>query len=178
MRETRAASRYAKALLDLSIEQNSLDKVNDDMVELAMLCHESKDLENLLHSPIVDRKKKRDIFEAIFGKKMDKLSLGFINLIIKNSRENILPEIAESFVSQFKKHKNIVDVTLISAVPLEKGAKDKILAKIKESVKGTVVLTEEVDSTLIGGFIIKMDDKQIDASIASQITNLKNILLN
>ncbi len=178
MKSTKAASRYAKALLDLSIEQKTIDKVNGDMLHLSGLCSESKDLENLLNSPIVDKSKKIEIFEALFTKSFDKMSLGFINLIIKNSRENILAEIANSFVAQYKEFKNITDVTIVSATKLEKAAKDKIIAKIKESVKGTVELTEEVDPALVGGFIVKMNDTQIDASIASQLTNLKNILLN
>lgn len=178
MASSKVASRYAKALLDLSIEQKSIEKVNNDMVELSNLCKESKDLVNMLKSPIVDKNKKVETFKAIFGKTWDKVSLGFIQLIVKNSRANIVPHIADSFVDQYRKYLGILDVQLTSAAPLEKKVKDQILAKIAKSFEGNIELHESIDPDLIGGFIVRIDDKQIDASIASQLTNLKNILLN
>jgi len=178
MKGSKVASRYAQALLDLAIEQKSLDKVNVDMLQLAEVCAESNELTNLLKSPIVNDKKKLDILNALFGNSMDKMSLGFMSLIVKHSRENLLPEIASSFTSLYKVNKNIIDVYITSAVPLEKDVKDKIVQKIKAKYKGEIVLIEKIDAKLIGGFVVKFDDKQLDASIASQLTNLKNLLLN
>lgn len=178
MSVTTVAHRYAQALLDLSIEQNVLDKVNADMVQLSNVCKESSDFRNLLSSPIIESKKKNDIFNILFESKMEKMSLGFMNLIIKNSREDILPQIADGFVSLYKKKNNILDVTVISAIKLDKATKDKITAKIKASFNGTIEMIEKVDASLIGGFIVRIDDKQIDASVASQLSNLRNILLN
>ena len=178
MSVTRIANRYAKALLDLSIEENSLDKVNADMLQLSEICKESKDFGNLLNSPIVDSSKKLEIFKLIFGTKMEKMSVDFMNLIIQNSREALLPNIANSFIDLYKVNKNILDVTVISAAKLNEATKTVIADKIKKSFNGTVVLIEKIDPTLIGGFIVRIGDKQIDASIASQLSNLKNILLN
>lgn len=178
MKGSKVASRYAQALLDLAIEQKSLDKVNADMVELTQVCAESKDLTNLLKSPIVDSKKKMDVLNSLFAKNMDKMSIGFMSLIVKHSRENLLQEIASSFTSLYKVNKNIIDVYITSAVPMEASVKDKIVQKIKTKFKGDVVLIEKIDAKLIGGFVVKFDDKQLDASIASQLTNLKNLLLN
>ena len=178
MSVTRVAYRYAQALLDLSVEQNIVEKVNADMVQLSNVCTESKDFANLLGSPIVDSKKKNDIFKVLFESKMEKISIEFMNLIIKNSRENILPQIADSFINLYKKKNNILDVTVTSATKLDNTAKKKIVEKIKKHFNGTIEMIEKVDASLIGGFIIQIDDKQIDASISSQLTNLKNILLN
>ena len=178
MSVTRVAHRYAQALLDLSIEQNSLDAVNADMVELSSIAKESKDFANLLNSPIVDATKKKDVLNAIFGSKMNKISVDFMNLIVKNEREEMLPAIAESFKDLYKKKNNILDVLVISAAPLDDSTKTTITEKIKTNFNGTIELTEKVDPSLVGGFIIRIDDQQIDASIASQISDLKNILLN
>lgn len=178
MASSKSASRYAKALLNLAIEQKSIDKVNKDMVELSNICKESKDLSNMLKSPIIDKNKKVEVFNAIFGKSWDKMSLKFIDLIVKNSRANIVPNIADSFVELYRKHQGILDVHLTSAVKLEKKVKDQILVKIQGHFKGKIELQESIDKDLIGGFIVRIDDKQIDASIASQLANLKNILLN
>jgi len=178
MKGTIVASRYAKSLLDLSLEQNSLDKINNDMVQLSEICAESKDLRNLLNNPTIHDSKKVEVLNALFGNQMEDLSLAFMALITKNSRENILPAIAESFTQLYKAHNNILDVILISAQPLEENAKAKIINKIKSTFDGTIELIEEIDPSLIGGFIVKIGDKQLDSSVASQLTNLKNILLN
>ena len=175
---TRVASRYAKSLLDLSIEEKIEDKVNKDMESLASITKESKEMENLLASPIIDSKKKAAILNEIFGSKMEKVSVNFINLITKNGREGMLLKIAESFIEQFKEHKGIVDVYITSATKLEDGAREKILAKVKSMVDGTLVTHESVDESLIGGFTVRINDKELDASISSQFRNLKNILLN
>ena len=106
------------------------------------------------------------------------MSFDFMHLIIKNSREDLVHPIAEAFIKLYKKDQNILDVTVISATKLDDAAKAKILTKINTGFQGTIELTEKIDPSLIGGFIIRIDDKQIDASIASQLTNLRNILLN
>lgn len=178
MSVTRVAHRYAQALLDLSTEQNLVDKVNEDMVQLSTVCKESKEFQGMLNSPIIDVKKKLDIFEAVFGGKMEKMSIGFVNLIVKNSRENLLPEIAKGFVSLYKKSKNILEVSVVSATALDAATRETIAEKLKAKFGGTIEMTEAVDPSLIGGFVVKIDDKQIDASISSQLANLKNILLN
>ena len=178
MKGTIVASRYAKSLLELSIEKNNLDKVNDDMVQLSEICAESKDLRNLLNNPTINESKKIEVFNTLFKGQMDEMSLAFITLITKNSREGILPAIAESFTQLYKAHNNILEVILVSAQPMEDTAKTKIIDKIKATFDGKIELIEQVDPSLIGGFIVKIGDKQLDSSVASQLTNLKNILLN
>lgn len=175
MKGTKAASRYAKALLELAIEQNKLDRITSDMAYLAKINRDEKDFAILLNSPVIKADKKIAVFNELFGD-FDELSTKFIQLITKNLRESLLAEIARSFDAQVKVYKGIVPVTLISAVALDTPTKDAILAKVKNSVQGQLEVKEEIDGTLIGGFIVRMDDKQIDASIASQFNNLKQRL--
>jgi F-type H+-transporting ATPase subunit delta len=175
MNSTKAASRYAKALLELAIEQGNLDKVAADMAYMHKVCTEEKDFVILLNSPIIKSDKKISIFQSIFGD-FDRLSSMFIELIAKNRREYMLGEIASSFGAQLKAHKGIVPVTLISAKSLNAKTKDVIMEKISASVKGKLEVTEVIDESLIGGFVVRMDDKQIDASISTQFKNLKQRL--
>jgi F-type H+-transporting ATPase subunit delta len=175
MKGTKAASRYAKALLELAIEQNKLDRIAADMAYLAKINHDEKDFAILLNSPVVKADKKIAIFNELFGN-FDELSTKFIDLITKNRRESLLAEIAHSFGAQLKEYKGIIPVTLISATAMNDKTKDAILAKVKGSIKGQPEITEVIDEELIGGFIVRMGDKQIDASIASQFNNLKQRL--
>lgn len=178
MKGNKIASRYAQALLDLAVEKNVLDKVNADMVQFVEVCNESKELKNLLSSPIVAGTKKLEVLNAIFANSMDKMSLGFMTLIVKHSREKLLAEIASAFTEMYKVNRNILDVFITSAMPLDRAVKDKILQKIRTRHTGEVLITEQVDEKLIGGFVVRFNDKQLDASIASQLTDLKNLLLN
>lgn len=178
MKGTKVASRYAHALLNLAVEQNTLAEVNKDMELLAGTFDESRDLAGVLGSPVIAPYKKVDILQALFGQKMSKMSLAFMSLIIKNSRAGILPEIADSFIHLSKVHRNIVDVHLTTATPLDNTTKETILKRVQMSVNGTINLVEKIDSELIGGFVVRIEDKQLDASIANQLTNLKNLLLN
>jgi len=175
MKGTKAASRYAKALLELAIEQQKLDQVAADMAYLTQVNAESAELAVLLNSPIINSHKKISIFKELFGA-YDTLSISFVELITKNGREALLAEIASSFTAQLKTYRGITPVTLVSATKLNDTTRKAILSKVEGSVKGTLEVTEIINESLIGGFIVKIDDKQVDASIASQFNKLKQRL--
>lgn len=175
MKSTKAASRYAKSLLEIAIEQKKIDSVLGDMNFLLQTSQDSRDFELLIASPIINSSKKIEIFEKLF-EQFEDVSMSFVKLITKNGRENILPEIAASFEAQAKEFKGIVPVTLVSAAPLSAGVKDQIVAKVQQSVKGQLEIEEKIDESLIGGFVVRMGDTRIDASIANQFSNLKQRL--
>jgi F-type H+-transporting ATPase subunit delta len=175
MNSTKAASRYAKALLELAIEQGNLEKISSDMAYLYKICKEEKDFVILLNSPVIKSDKKITIFKSLFGD-FDRLSSMFIDLIAKNRREYMLGQIADSFEAQLKAHDGIVPVTLLSAKALATKTKDAIMGKISASVDGKLEVNEVIDESLIGGFIVRMDNKQIDASVSTQFKNLKQRL--
>ena len=175
MKSSKVASRYAKSLLEIAIEQKNIDSVLGDMMFLLEINNQSKDLELLIQSPIVKADKKIEIFEKIF-EQFEEVSKSFVRLITKNGRENLLPEIATSFDALVKEHKGIVPVTLISAKKLDDQTKKSILDKVSSSVEGTIEVNEMLDESLIGGFVVRMGDTQIDASISSQFNNLKQRL--
>ena len=175
MNSSKVAIRYAQALLELAVENNTLDAVSRDMQYLAQVNAENRDFQLLLSSPIIKADKKIAVLNEIFGS-FEKVSTAFIELIAKNGRESILPEIASAFNELVKAHKGIVPVTLTSAVKLDEGVKKQIVSKIASAVKGTVEITEVIDPSLIGGFIVKMGDTQVDASVASKLSQLKQRL--
>lgn len=170
MKSTKSAIRYSKALLELAIEQNKVDLVLSDMDFFYTTSSENKDLLVFLKSPIIRSDKKLTVLQALFSH-FDILTSSFMQLITKNRREALLMEIAASFIKLVKDHKGIVPVTLISASALSKESKDKILSKIK--VSGQIELTEVIDTNLIGGFVVRIGDIQIDASVNNQLKKLK-----
>ena len=173
MKESRASIRYAKALLQLSIEQNSLEDSYNDMVLLYGLCLESKDFSLLLKSPIVKTDHKLKIFDQIFSNKISKTGMAFINIILNKKREYILAEIAKGFIRLYKTHNNIETATVTTATPISEELKNKIISYVKTQTKNNVELEEVVDKKIIGGAIIRMADMQLDASISSEISELR-----
>ena len=175
MKGSKVASRYAQALLDLAIENQVVDAVAGDMKFFRQVCAENRDFELMLASPVVRADKKVAVVKAVFDQ-FEKLSMMFVELIAKNGREAMLPEIADAFDTLLKAHLGIIPVTLISARPLDASVKDTILNKIQAQAKGKLEVTEEIDESLIGGFVVRLDDKMIDASVASQLGQLKQRL--
>lgn len=175
MKGTKAASRYAKALLELAIESNQVDTVLDDMKYLSVVSADSREFQLLIQSPIINSDKKIAVFRELFGQ-FQELSSKFIELITKKGREGLLSEIASSYEDQVNRYKGITPLTIISAAPLSETTKSRILSKVQGTITGTLEVTEKIDPALIGGFIVRMDDKQIDASVASQLDNLKQRL--
>lgn len=175
MKNTKVASRYAKALLELAIDQNKVDSVLGDMNFLLSTSREAQDFQTLIESPIVKSDKKISIFELIF-EQFETVTIDFLKLVTNKRREALLPQIAEAFEALVKEHKGIVPITITSAVQLDEKTKGIILTKINGAVKGQLEVTEKIDESLIGGFVVRMGDTRIDASVLNQINNLKQRL--
>ena len=172
MRNTRATSRYAKSLLDLAKEQNTLELCNTDMISVVSLCQNSRELVLLLKSPVVKTDKKLAIIAEVFVG-CSPLVLSFINLITKKKREAFLFEIAQGFLKLYKIDQGIESATLTTATPLDQDTRKQVLDFIKKQGVSQVDLTEQVDESLIGGAILRLGDKQLDASVARHIKDLK-----
>ena len=177
MKSTKSAIRYAKALLELSIENSNLNEVSSDMKRIVESANETHDFKVFLSSPVIKSDKKIEILKVLFVG-FESLTSSFIDLITKNKREYLLVEIAEAYLYLLKKHQQIVPVSITSARKLEKETLNQILDKMKSHVEGDFEVTEEVDESLIGGFIVRMDDKQIDASVLTQLNRMKQELAN
>lgn len=173
MKQARASTRYAKAFLQLSKEKNCLEHSFSDMSFLERVCSENRELTLLLKSPIVKTDQKIKIFNEIFAKKVQHLSMAFVRIIIKKKREYLLPEIANFFIDLYKTEKNILTATVTTASPISSILKDKIISYIKTRNKNKVELIEVVDNNIIGGAIIRIGDKELDISIASDISELR-----
>jgi len=173
MRDIKVASRYAKSLLLMSIDENILEEVYNDMKLVNSTCIENRELTLLLKSPIVKADKKNAILAEIFNKKVSIISSAFISIILSKKREGILPDIANSFIEAYKIHNNITTASVTTAVPLTKDQKTVIIALIKKQGKSNVELQEVVNEEVIGGMVLRIGDKQIDESIKKKLTNLE-----
>lgn len=170
----RIASRYAKSLLDLSIERNEMETVAAD-IDYVTACLTSRDLYLMIKSPIINTGKKKTIFKRIFADKLSKTTNSFLDIMLRKGRENLLPEIMETFKEQYKSYKQISTVILKTAVELKEDTIALIKKKLENSseAKKNIDLQVVVDPTLVGGFTLEFEGKQYDSSLAYKLRQLK-----
>jgi F-type H+-transporting ATPase subunit delta len=174
MASTRVASRYVKSLLGLAVEQNALDMVHNDMLTFSKVCDENRGFVLMLRNPIIKHDKKRDILEKIFTGKVHPLTMAIFDIITKKNREPLLPEIAKGFHFAYNLYKGVEQATVTSAVPLDAELRkeiEKIVLKLSD--KKQVEMIEKVDADMIGGFVLNVGDRQIDASIKNKLKSLR-----
>lgn len=171
---SKAASRYAKSLIDLSTEQNALEEMKNDMVLFEDVVDKNSELEAILRNPIVPLDKKSGILNDVFGSKVHKITQSFLKLVVNKGRAAILFETSKQFIHQYNLIKGIVTAEVTSAIALTEENRKEIIGLVKKELGANeVIVKEKLDDKLIGGFILKVGDKQFDASIASGLNKLK-----
>ncbi len=173
MQGTRVASRYAKSFIDLTIEQGLLEQAYTDMKHIADLTASSKEFNTFLKSPIIKTDKKLAVLKEIFNGKLNKITDSYIQLITSKKREFYLKEIAEEFISQYKEKKKILTAVVTTANGIDEATRKKVMEIVKGSTQSEIVLEEKINKDLIGGFILRVGDKQVDASISRKLNDLK-----
>ncbi|MBU3820685.1 ATP synthase F1 subunit delta [Flavobacteriaceae bacterium XHP0103] len=172
MAGARAAIRYAKATLSLASELNSSERINDDMKLIVNTVSDSKDLSNMLKSPIINASMKKAVLLEAF-KDTNKTTLDLINVLVSNNRIDILEDVAKKYTQLFDESKGVELATVTTAVALTADLKKKVLAKAKELTGKDIEVENIVDESIIGGFILRVGDVQYNASISNQLNKLK-----
>lgn len=168
-----AAERYATTLLDLSFDQKIEEKVREDMDYVgATLEHE--ELRQSLLSPIIEGSTKKSVLNKLFEPQMQGLSLKFLHLLIDKSREELISDAVESFVEQYNERKGIQPVDLTTATDLDPAAFKELTDKIsKEYFQGKALeIRQNVDESLVGGFILEFNNQRIDTSVKGKLAKL------
>jgi F-type H+-transporting ATPase subunit delta len=174
MADLRVASRYVKSLLGLAVETGAVEAVHKDMLTFSSICNQNRAFAVMLRSPVIRHEKKRAILEKIFAGKVHKLTMAFIDIITRKNREPLLPLIATEFHNAYNEYKDIGQAYITSAIPLDADLRRSIETVVKKlSHTKQVELEEKVDKDLIGGFVLNVGDRQIDASIKGKLRTLK-----
>jgi len=180
MQNPRLAVRYAKSLLDLAVEKNSLEVVLKDMQLLKNICSLSNEFAVMLRSPVINGDKKIAVInEVLKGNNVSQLTDAFIKLLVSKGREESLQEIADAFITQYNELKNIKVVKLTTAVPVSDSIKASIKTRIASFMpKDTINLDLATDEKLIGGFVLEVDDKLYDASVRKSLSDFRTELMD
>lgn len=178
MNYPRVASRYSKALLELAVENNELEKVSADVALLKSTILGSNDFALLLKSPVVKADKKQAVLKAIFEGAFSPLFEGFVALLVKNKRENVLVGICDKFESDVLEHKGIIKAEVTTAVALTDADKTKLVATLKAQIGKDIQLSEVVDAATIGGMKLKVGGYQLDNTISGKLRAMRNALVD
>ncbi len=177
MNQGKIVVRYSKAFFILSIEKNKLEKAFQDMTTVSTLLKEVPTVKLFLESPVVSISKKIEIVEKIFSTLIDTITLSFLKLIVENKRESFLIDISRFFIQLYRKNKGILEVTFTTATVADKAIKDRIIEIVTSAYRNNeIILNEMTDSSLIGGYVLSIDDQQYDASVSNQLKKIKQQL--
>ncbi len=172
MRVQLLSKRYAQALFGLAVENNILEEVQKDMVFVGAVIDENRILRKVLANPVLDSYKKVRILNKLFGGKIQKLSMKFLELITKKGRERYIGFICTSFNEIYREYKNIIEVQLTTAFQVDEQLRKKVIKKLQTFTDKQLEISEQIDEDLIGGFKLNFNDYQYDASIRTQLKRM------
>lgn len=172
MNTARIAVRYAKALFDLALEKNSVNGVYRDMRNISLLCS-MDEVKSVISNPVIPLRKRKDAIIALAGDGADKLTINFIELIFSNGRGEYLASAARNFIDLTRRHRGIRQVTLTTAVPVSGEMKKEMAALLDDRDPDTIEFNEQIDGSIIGGFILRVDDSYIDASVRNRLNRFR-----
>ncbi len=178
MNQSKISVRYAKALFALVKEDKSMEKQQEEITVLYQCIAEIPELQQIIESPVIRASEKIRLFSEAFGGSFSPLTMKFINMVLESRREEQLAGMCRYFLDLIRKEKGIRSAELVTAFPADDKLKQSIIRLVAKRFGGNVDLHEKTDASLIGGFILRVGDQQIDASIANKLDRIKNELTN
>ena len=169
--------RYARALLKSATDAHLEDKVYQEMMLTAKSFIEVPQLRHTIDNPMLQKDKKQMLLEtAAGGNTVSPLTKAFLQLVLAENREDMMQFMANSYVTLYRKQKNIIRGKLTTAVAVATKTEQKMRQMVENKTKGTVEFETEVDPDIIGGFILEYDTYRMDASVKSQLNTILNTL--
>lgn len=173
----RVASRYARSIIGLAEERKVLEEIKNDFSAFLKVSSDSSDFRIFLKSPIISHHKKQAILESIFSGKVNELTLSFFKLITGKNREADLIGIAKEVINQYNHKQGIQEATITTTIPLSDELRGKVTSIVNKATgMKDVRLQENVNEELIAGYVLRVEDKQIDSSVKTLLNKAKNHL--
>ncbi|MBN1598368.1 MAG: ATP synthase F1 subunit delta [Bacteroidales bacterium] len=178
MNDSLVTVRYAKALHQLAIEEGKQDIIKKDVTGILATITKSTEFSDFLESPLIKTGKKSEVIKSMFKGNINELTYRFLELLIKNKREGLLKFICLYYFKLHKEEQGIQEALLTTSVPLSENYKKSIHNYISQKFKVKIELEDKVDPSIIGGFVLRIEDKQVNASLRAQLNKIKQELIN
>lgn len=176
MSELKIAARYAKSLFDFAQQQNVIELVKEDILLLQRTLRENIVLQAVLRNPIVPQDKKLKILDSLFISRMQSVTISFFKLLVKKGRSDVLKLITQAFLTQYNTTNSIIRASFVVSEGCSEALQDNVRKIVKQATGKNVILETTIDSTLLGGFILTVEDRQVDASILGKLNRLRRSL--
>ena len=168
--------RYARALLKSAIDQKLDEQVYHEMQLLAKSYIDVPQLRQTIDNPMIAKDKKQILLATAAGPLASQLTQSFIALVLKEDRENVIQFMANSYITLYRKQKNVIRGKLTTAARVSAETEQKMRQMVESKTHGTVEFETEVNPDIIGGFILEYDTYRMDASVKSKLNNILNTL--
>lgn len=176
MNESKIAVRYSKALFLSAKEKGLIKEVRNDMLFVLQLSR-MDDFRDVIESPVITNEKKRQIMTALFKENVSDISFGMITLTVNNNRESFLPGIARCYIDHADEYQGITKVTLKTSIKISEENRNRFVDIIERDLDTKADLEEIVDEEIAGGYILKVEDMYVDASLKSQLRKIRRELI-
>lgn len=169
----KVAKRYAQGLLEFTKDTGNTELVFNEMKDVAKTIYDSKELKRFFATPVIDTRKKQNVAKEIFSK-FSQTTQNMISLVIKQGREKYLENIAEDFVERVEALNGIQKITIITAEKISEQSLENIVqTSILVDKSKKYKITQVIKPELIGGYILRVGDKQVNNSVFNQLNNLR-----
>jgi len=165
---------YVSALLQLAVEEGVLERIHEDMLCFDQVCAANQCLVATLKNPVIEHSEKLAVLQAIFQNKVHALTLRFFAMVAQKHREAVLPTMAQAFLAQYYQYKSIKTAQVTAALLLS----DQLILQLQKIVRQIspcqhVILEQCIDPDLIGGYVLRVEDKRLDQSLRKKLRTLQ-----
>lgn len=176
MNQSKISVRYAKAVFEVAKEKEILEKLYSDFCLIRKSISENKDFYQVITSPVIKSNDKINLLVKTFKSAVDPLTMRFLEMLVENNRESYISDIARNFAVFYRKELNIKEVILTTPNGLSSKVTDSLSQAVSKSFNSSVEVKEELKPEMIGGVIIRIDNLQLDMSVATQLRDIKKSL--
>lgn len=171
------SKRYALALFDAGLELDKIDDFKNELDFLRAVFHDEKQLMDLLSHPRIKRDDKKELINKIFKNKLSLELINFLYILIDKRRESNILDIIKRYNIFFNEYKDIVNVVAMTAVPMEENSKNNLVEVLSKKLNKTIKLSNEIDKSVIGGVLLKIEDKVIDGTLKGQLDSISKVII-
>lgn len=176
MRVSRVSKRYARALFKEGKEKDKLYALREDLNQIARIYQGTPEFQRLITSPVIPAHVKKETFSVILEGRLDPITFHFVELLISAGRETLLLEVIDFFNQILDEHDGIVRGQVISVIPFSDDQLEDLKRKLDKMIGKNVILTQAQDDSLLGGFVVKINDSVIDSSLRNQLIQMGEYL--
>lgn len=170
------ARRYAEALFEVALENNSLDELKEEIKAVSNIFERETKLKTIFEHPKLSKDEKKDILNSLFKDRISQEMLNLLYIIVDKGRERYISKIKKEYISLANEEQGIVVGKAITAVKMEEDELRKLEDRLSNKLNKKIELTNEIDKDVLGGVLVKIGDKVIDSSVKGQLDRISKTL--